>query len=57
MSELCADLKIPPLQSYGLNAADIPVLSEKAAQASSMKGNPLALLPAERENILAAALR
>lgn len=54
--ELCADLKIPPLRTYGLTAADVPILCEKAAQSSSMKGNPLALTPAELQEILERAI-
>jgi len=34
----------------------VPVLAEKAAQASSMKGNPIALTPEELHEILVRAL-
>ena len=54
--ELCADLKIPSLRTYGITQADVPALYEKAAQASSMKGNPLTLLPGELEEILSRTL-
>jgi alcohol dehydrogenase class IV len=53
--ELCADLKIPSLKTYGIAQADIRVLCEKAAEASSMKGNPLPLLPGELEEVLSRA--
>ena len=43
MAELCERLEIPPLRAYGVSEADIPALVEKAAQASSMKGNPIVL--------------
>jgi alcohol dehydrogenase class IV len=52
---LCADLNIPSLRAYGLAANDAEILCEKAAQASSMKGNPLPLTPGERQQILARA--
>ena len=43
MRELCARLKIPSLRAYGVTQASVPQLVEKAAKASSMKGNPIAL--------------
>lgn len=36
-------LNIPPLSSYGITQADIPTIVEKAAVASSMKGNGVPL--------------
>jgi len=54
--ELCADLRIPSLRTYGVTQSDVAALCEKAAQASSMKGNPLPLLPGELEEILSRAL-
>jgi alcohol dehydrogenase class IV len=53
---LCEGLKVPPLRSYGLTDADIPVVVEKARQASSMKANPIALTDEELTDILTAAL-
>lgn len=53
---VCARLKIPPLGSYGITEKDIPDLVEKAAHASSMKGNPIALETGELKGILTAAL-
>jgi alcohol dehydrogenase class IV len=50
--ETCRALKIPPLSSYGVTKADFPVLVEKAAVASSMKGNPIVLTPDELREIL-----
>jgi alcohol dehydrogenase class IV len=35
------------LRAYGVTEADIPDLVEKAAQASSMKENPIVLTPQE----------
>ncbi|MFZ5929009.1 MAG: iron-containing alcohol dehydrogenase [Acidobacteriota bacterium] len=56
LDQIRIDLKIPRLSEYGIRAADIPALCEKAARASSMKGNPIPLLPSELEEILQAAL-
>ncbi len=55
-AELCERLCVPPLREYGVTAADIPVLVEKAALASSMKANPLPLTSDELSAIVEAAL-
>jgi alcohol dehydrogenase class IV len=52
LQNLCAELQIPGLASYGLQSSEFPLIVEKSAQASSMKGNPLKLTPAEMESIL-----
>jgi len=49
-------LEIPPLSAYGVGAADIPILAGRAASASSMKANPIALSGAEVEGILSRSL-
>ena len=49
-------LEIPPLSAYGVGAADIPALAGKAAQASSMKANPLVLTIPEVEAIISRSL-
>jgi alcohol dehydrogenase class IV len=54
--DLVRRLAIPPLSSYGISAADIPVLVDAAAKASSMKANPLPLTAAELTEILTHAL-
>ena len=54
--ELCRGLGIPPLRTYGLTEADIPAVVERAARASSMKANPIALTREELSAVLAAAL-
>jgi alcohol dehydrogenase class IV len=54
--QLCADLDIRPLRSYGLTAKDVSAVCEKAAAASSMKANPLPLTQSELQEILFAAL-
>lgn len=50
--QLVTELAIPPLAAYGLTRDDIPVVVEKATQASSMKSNPV-ILP---DDVLAAIL-
>jgi alcohol dehydrogenase class IV len=54
--KLIDDLKIPGLCSYGVAEKDFPELVEKAANASSMKANPIVLTPEELTEILKAAL-
>jgi len=56
IGELVRRLEIPPLCTYGVTDADMPVLVEKAAQASSMKGNPIALTRDELAEIVSRAL-
>ncbi|HWQ52079.1 MAG TPA: iron-containing alcohol dehydrogenase [Bryobacteraceae bacterium] len=53
---LCEELHIPPLRSYGVSVSDVPGLVERAAQASSMKGNPIALTADELTAILSRAV-
>jgi alcohol dehydrogenase class IV len=55
-AETCRKLEIPPLRAYGVTEADIPGLVEKAAQASSMKGNPIVLTPEELRQIIEGAI-
>jgi alcohol dehydrogenase class IV len=52
---LIAALRIPRLGAYGVKPEDVPALCEKAAAASSMKGNSIALDPIELNEILARA--
>lgn len=54
--QLCAELKVPPLRSYGMSGGDVPRLVEKAQAASSMKGNPITLTKEELGEILAQSL-
>jgi alcohol dehydrogenase class IV len=56
VQKLCDALHVPALSAYGITQADIPVLIEKGAAASSMKGNPIQLTPGELAEILAQAL-
>lgn len=50
--QLAADLQIAPLSAYGVTSEDVPEIVEKAAKASSMQGNPIALTTGELANIL-----
>ena len=50
------ELGIPPLSSYGVTSGDSMELVAKAAQASSMKGNPIQLTTQELELILERSL-
>ncbi|HZP59194.1 MAG TPA: iron-containing alcohol dehydrogenase [Opitutaceae bacterium] len=54
--DLVAELHIPRLAAYGITAKDLSEISEKAANASSMKANPLPLTSEELQKILQAAL-
>jgi alcohol dehydrogenase class IV len=56
VAELCRKLEIPPLRTYGVTEADAPDLVAKAAQSSSMKGNPIALTADEMRRILLQSL-
>ena len=56
VAELVEQLEIPPLRPWGVTAAHVPELVEKAAKASSMKGNPLVLTRAELTEIAERAL-
>lgn len=54
--ELVRHCAIPGLAAYGVTRADIPAVVAAAAQASSMKANPIALTPDELTAILDSAL-
>jgi len=56
VQSLCADLPLPDLSAFGLTADHVPDLVAKAARASSMKGNPIALTESELSEILMTAL-
>jgi alcohol dehydrogenase class IV len=56
VAALCRKLEIPPLRAYGVADAEIPDLVDKAAHASSMKGNPIVLTPGELRQIVSASL-
>jgi alcohol dehydrogenase class IV len=56
LRRLVADLRIPSLAAYGLTPQHTAELVGKAAQASSMKANPIPLTADELTTILQAAL-
>jgi alcohol dehydrogenase class IV len=53
---LVAELQIPGLRVYGVAAEHVSILVERAAQASSMKSNPLPLTAGELADILGRSL-
>ena len=53
---LTADLQIKPLGAFGIRDGDVADLTAKAANASSMKANPIALTPEELAETLRQAL-
>jgi len=56
VSEMCGELKVAPLGSYGIGEGDISTLVEKASRASSTKGNPIVLTSDELSEILVESL-
>jgi alcohol dehydrogenase class IV len=54
--QLVAELKIPSLGTYGVKSEHVAELVKKATQASSMKANPIALMPEELAETLRQAL-
>jgi alcohol dehydrogenase class IV len=53
---LCQDMDIRPLATYGLKVENFPMLISQARTASSMKGNPINLTDAELSEILERAI-
>ncbi len=56
VKDLCSYFRIPTLSSIGMSSDDIPEVVQRAAKASSMKGNPVELTEAELSTILKKAL-
>jgi alcohol dehydrogenase class IV len=54
--ETCQMLEIPSLRCYGIGEQHSDLLSSKAAQASSMKANPIVLTPEELREIVARSI-
>ena len=54
--QTCEALRIPRLSAYGITTADVPAIVEKAAQASSMKANPIVLTAGELTAVAEAAV-
>jgi alcohol dehydrogenase class IV len=48
-------LNVPKLRAFGISDSDFQTLAEKAANASSMKGNPVKLSAEELREILVSA--
>ncbi len=55
-ADLVSALQIPRLGTYGIADADVPAIVAAAANASSMKANPVALTAAELGDVLRQAL-
>jgi alcohol dehydrogenase class IV len=51
VERLCRSLDVPGLGRYGLDAVRVPALVARAREASSMRGNPIALTDAELTEI------
>lgn len=56
LKELVQQLEIPGLIQYGIEPSDFDAIVAKATQASSMKGNPIALTENELKHALTEAL-
>jgi alcohol dehydrogenase class IV len=56
IQNLCKQLKVPPLSTFGISETDIPMVMEKSKNASSMKGNPIRLTDEELTEILNGAV-
>jgi alcohol dehydrogenase class IV len=50
--ELCRDLKIPRLAAFGIQRGDFVDIAKRAADSSSMKGNPVVLSQARLVEVL-----
>ena len=56
VSALVGELNIPPLSAHGMTEAHIPEAAQKTLNASSYKGNPIALSEGELTGILERAI-
>jgi alcohol dehydrogenase class IV len=56
IAETCRKLNVPPLRTYGVSPDDVPVLIDKAANASSMKANAIALTADELRKVIGQAI-
>jgi alcohol dehydrogenase class IV len=56
LHDLCTDLNVPPLSSYGITTDDFPTIITQARQASSMQGNPVELNALELREIMHLAI-
>jgi alcohol dehydrogenase class IV len=56
IADLVRRLEIPPLRSYGVSAADVDGVAERASRASSMRGNPVELTLEELCEVISLSL-
>jgi alcohol dehydrogenase class IV len=56
LDRLCAELKIPSLGRWGLQADQVPALAVQALKSSSMRGNPVSLDIETLEGIIVQAM-
>jgi alcohol dehydrogenase class IV len=56
VQNLCRQLQVPPLSTFGIRETDIPLVVEKSKNASSMRGNPIRLAEEELTDILKRAV-
>ncbi len=56
VQQVCDELNVAPLSDFGMTEQNIPLVVEKASNASSMKGNPVVLPDEILTNILRKAL-
>ncbi len=56
VSELCRELGVVPLRSYGIEEGDVSILVERASRASITKGNSIVLTTDELREILTGSL-
>ena len=54
--EICNELSVTPLSTFGISSADIPAIVDKAQKSSSMRGNPIELTGQELSGILEEAI-
>ncbi len=56
LHDLCDELAVPGLSTYGMTVDDIPAAVEAAGRSSSMRGNPITLTDEELTAVLERAL-
>ncbi len=56
LKNTCTQMLVPGLEDFGIRESDIPAITAKAKNASSMKGNPIELTDEELAGILEEAL-
>jgi alcohol dehydrogenase class IV len=56
VQDLCVELNVPSLSTFGIKEDNFPLIVEKSRNASSMKGNPISLTDEELTEILKKAI-